>query len=524
MYPSTDNTQPITLLDLLQSVVRYRNRAAIAAGALLVSIAAVVMLLPKRYDSDAKLLVRLGKSSVGLDPTATTGQIISIQESRESEINSVLDMLDSRGLAEDVVDKVGAERILEKFAWVEQTLEALEGLIPSGGGVPTKSGKLTPEEMEQQQQRELAVKELKSMLQIKSPRKSTTISITCRGREPYLAQEIVQAVIDVYQQMHISAYQAEGSLQFFEEKFREQEGILAATQEQLRTAKNEMMMITIHGKQESLQQQINENQKMQLDTQAELVGAEARVQELQATMMALPTEIPSAVTSGIADASNDSMRGRLYELEIEEQELASKYSEGHPLLQKVRAQLASSRRIYNEQQKEREQSVVASNPVRERQHTELLSAKGALSSLQAKQNSLLKTAEDLRQKLEKVNQFELESDALQRKLDIVRETYQVYAKKLEESRINQAMQAESVSNVSIVQEPSLILRHTSPKRGLLLALAVVMSGLGGIAVAVLSEWFHRTQQSARQVHLDDLPVEGSRIPREDRIRIVSKTS
>lgn len=450
----------------------------------------VVLLLPKRFDSDAKLFVRLGRGSVTLDPAATTGQTISIQESRETEINSVVDMLQSRGVAEQVVKSIGPDRILRKYSWIERNLEWLQGLIPelpSSPAVGDDGPQMTEAEVEAQEQIELAIKDLQENLQIKSPRKSTTISIAFRGRDPHLAQQVNQSVIDAYRKLHIQAYQADGSLEFFEEKFNEQSKLLMDTQDELRYAKDEMMIITIQGKQDSLQQQITENQKMQLDVRAELVAAKARVSELQRDMLSLPTEIPSAVTSGIAEVSTDSMRGRLYELEIQEQELASKYSDDHPSLQKVRVQLASSRRTYEQQQKDRDQSVISSNPVREKQHTELLGARAAMFGLEAKQKALQETAEELRDRLEKVNRFEMESDILQRKIDMARETYQVYARKLEESRINQALDVSSQSNVSVVQEPSLSIKHSSPKRGMLLALAAVMSCIGGVAVAVLSD-------------------------------------
>ena len=491
MEPNLSNARPMTLLDLYFAVLRKRGLAIKTAIVLMLLASVVVMLLPKRFDSDAKLFVRLGRGSVSLDPAATTGQTISIQESRETEINSVVDMLESRAVAEQVVRTIGADRILKKYSWIERNIEWLESLLPELPGAATVADNdgpsLTEEEIDEQKDLEAAIKDLQENLQIKSPRKSTTVSISYRGRDPFLAQEINKTVIEAYKDLHIRAYQADGSLEFFEDKFNEQSKLLLESQEELRYAKNEMMIITIQGKQDSLQQQITENQKMQLDVRAELVAAKARVSELQRDMLSLPTEIPSTVTSGIADAGTDTMRSRLYELEIQEQELASKYSDDHPTLQKVRVQLASSRKTYEEQQKERDQSVVASNPVREKQHSELLAARAAMFGLEAKQTVLQQTAEELRDRLEKVNRFEMESDMLQRKIDMARETYQVYARKLEESRINQALDVGSQSNVSIVQEPSLTLKHSSPKRSILFVLAAVMSSVGGIALAVLSD-------------------------------------
>ncbi len=257
----------------------------------------VVLLLPKRYDSDAKLFVRLGRGSVSLDPAATTGSTIALQESRETEINSVVDMLQSRGVAEEVVKQIGPERILKKYSWIERQLEWVGGIVPElssgsvGNDIDPDAPVMTEEEVEDRKRLELAVKDLQENIQIKSPRKSTTISITFRGRDPFLAQKVTTTLIDTYKQLHIKAYKADGSFAFFQQKYDEQSKILQESQDELRYAKDEMMIITMQGKQDSLQQQITENQKMQLDVRAELVAAKARVSELQRDMLSLPTEV-----------------------------------------------------------------------------------------------------------------------------------------------------------------------------------------------------------------------------------------
>src|SRR6185369_7902508 len=63
--------------------------------------------------SQSKLLLRLGRENVVLDPTATFGQTaVSVPQSRENEINSALEVLKSRPLIEQVVDSVGPGAIL----------------------------------------------------------------------------------------------------------------------------------------------------------------------------------------------------------------------------------------------------------------------------------------------------------------------------------------------------------------------------------------------------------------------------
>jgi uncharacterized protein involved in exopolysaccharide biosynthesis len=69
---------------------------------------------PKVYRSEGKLLVRLGRENATLEPTATLGHDlpISIPPSRETEVNSVVEILESRALYEEVVDAISPAVIL----------------------------------------------------------------------------------------------------------------------------------------------------------------------------------------------------------------------------------------------------------------------------------------------------------------------------------------------------------------------------------------------------------------------------
>src|SRR5438105_232682 len=86
--------------DVLRALYCHKGKAVLAFFAVLGATAVGLYVWPAKYASDAKLFVRLGRESVGLDPTATTGQTISVSETRESEINSILDIVGSRAMVE----------------------------------------------------------------------------------------------------------------------------------------------------------------------------------------------------------------------------------------------------------------------------------------------------------------------------------------------------------------------------------------------------------------------------------------
>ena len=476
--------QPITLFDIFAAVIEYRWRAGFTFLMLLVVSAVAVVLFPKKYESEAKLFVRLGRGSVTMDTAATTGQTIAIQESRESEINSVVDMLESRQLAENVVSKIGAERILKKYSLVEQTMDTLSDMVPEmSSTIIDGEDAMTPEEVDKQKRFELAVKYVVKNTKIKSPKKSTTVTIACRARTANLAKDIAETVIESYNAMHLAAYKSAGSYNFFEENFAEHERMVKEYEDEMREAKNQMTLITIKGKQESLQEQITQVQKDITLANAELFAARASLLDFMADMDRLPEEMPSEKVTGVAST----MRDQLYELEIKEKELASKYKPVHPILVKLREQLDTSREILTDQEKERVQNVVASNPVRQDVHKDLLKEKAKVAGFEAKVASLRKIESALHEELREVNLFEVKSSELQRRIDIAGDNHKTYAKKLEQSRISNALDEEAISNVSVVQKPSFQMKHVSPKRSLLAALGVLFSMFGAVFVAVASD-------------------------------------
>ena len=72
---------------------------------------AAFLVWPRKYSSEGKVYVQLGRIATEISPT-TGSQSISVQDTRESEVLSVVEIIRSRGVTEAVVDEVGAKRIL----------------------------------------------------------------------------------------------------------------------------------------------------------------------------------------------------------------------------------------------------------------------------------------------------------------------------------------------------------------------------------------------------------------------------
>ena len=101
------------LRDVYYVLFRHKLKVIIFFIVVFVTVTLGTFLASEIYRSDAKVLVRLGRESVSLDPTATTGPVISVGQQRENEIKSELEILNSKELVEKVVDAIGPEAFLE---------------------------------------------------------------------------------------------------------------------------------------------------------------------------------------------------------------------------------------------------------------------------------------------------------------------------------------------------------------------------------------------------------------------------
>ncbi len=195
--------QPAPLRTSLRALFRHKKKALLWFVVTVGGAGLWTAYGPKTYRSDSKLFVRLGRESVTLDPTATTGQVVSITESRESEMNSIYEMLHNRELYVAVALEVGPEEILglpepapeatpvdaggvntetaavEAGAWGKMAdwgRNAFQSFVESLRGMngATEEAKLL----------DGAVRKLENSLHLAAVRKSSIVSVACDARTP----------------------------------------------------------------------------------------------------------------------------------------------------------------------------------------------------------------------------------------------------------------------------------------------------------------------------------------------------
>lgn len=427
---------------VLRPFFRFWRRGMACFVAVMALASVALYFCPREYVSEAKVLVRLGRENMGVDPTASTSEFVALESNREAEMNSVIHSLSSRSNIEKVLDIVGADADLS---------------------VPLE--------------REQALRSLSRQISVSSPRNSTVIVLSCLAEDPTRAQHVVKSLLDVSLEEHLRVNRTAGSYTFFDDQAKLLKSELDRALAELRDVKNRYSLVTLEGKRQGLQEQLNAVELRQQQTEADLVAAEAGMAKMAEGLNGLSPQLVRQLVGGTPNDGLEGMRQRLYELQTREAQLRSRKSEDHPEVIAIREEVRDAQRIFESEVPQQQQAAKA-----------LANADEAnAASLRARLVSLAAQHRQLKSELSELNDQALHVIELERRIELLDANYKTYAKGLEQARIDEELKNGGISNLSVIQAPSFVPKAVSPKKALTLVLAFIAACGSGIGMMLLSE-------------------------------------
>jgi len=494
-------------------------------------VAGATMMTSPRYFSESKLLVRLGRENVTLDGTATMGGglAMAVPTSREDEINSVVEMLNSRIFAERLVDEFGVSAMLgrpvdtgrrhaaapaigdsaissaldrdrARAVWAARAAGVsgrpavhLAGLPLSLDALTQGSGqwwaRLNP--FDEVGPREQAITYVRKRLSADAQRKSNVITVSYEARTPEFAQTVVQKLVEIFLENHIRTSRAAGSRDFFESQTAETYARLQRVEATLRDIKDTTGVTSIADQRRILVERLGGLEDQVLTTEAALAVAVSEVQATAKRLATLPEMLVTERASGIANEAVDGMRQQLYLLQLREQELLSKYTEAMPAVQEIRRQISEAEAILAKEQGDRTQVTSGRNPAYEALHLALLTAQSNVASQQAKLKASRQQLIEARSGLTALNDHEMRLAHVQRELDLQDDNYRRYAANLEQVRIDQALETERISNISVVQPATYVEKPVRPRKLFNLGIGFLVACFGSFGLALVVDHFEQ---------------------------------
>ena len=375
-------------------LLRHKWKALFVFVAVVGAAAAVTALSPRTYRSEAKLFVRLGRENATVDPTATLGRdpVIAVPTMRDSEINSVVEILSSRVLLEKVVDAIGPEALLERPGTAGDggrgTRDGGRGIGDAAHSPPTSRVSRPTSHLPSPaasvdwrgwlermnlatplSERDRAIVWLVKRLSVKPVRKSEVVVVSCDAQSPELAQKVVSRLVEFYLAEHGRWNRTTGAHDFFAQQTSVTQTRLAQAEERLREFKNRTGIVSPEGQRQLLAARISRLEDELAQNAAAAAAAEARIRGHRETLSSEPTAVVTSQIAGYSDDGTDRMREQFYVLQLQEQAAAVKYTEAHPVRQQMHEQAAAAKGILNQEGRSRTQVTTA--PTKRREQAEL---------------------------------------------------------------------------------------------------------------------------------------------------------
>lgn len=482
---------------LSRAIRRHFGEVVVACVVCVGAAAAYTAFAPLYYGSEAKIFVRLGHESVALDPTATTtGQTVSVQDLRETELNSVFEMLTSRMILEGVVDHFGPASVLGSNDPQEPPLRD-----------PTPLDRLNP--LTTYSRRDEAIQFLAKRLSVTNAKKSDVITIFCEGRTPEAARAIVQEVIDLGRDSHTRVNRIAGSLDFFTEQTAAEQKRLIGLEEQLRELKDRSGVSSLDQQREIRLKQVGDLEQEISRSNRATPASEAQRRVLQARLGQQTPLVVTSETTGMCLTTPSRMREQLYALQIKKHEMESNFTEAHPLMVVVNAQVAQAQATLN-----REATIPEVTKGENKTYKDLevavVNNEASSASLRAEQESLTQQLADARHSLKDINGVELQLARMDREIELSRTKYRRYADNSEQARIEQAMAAERISNINVLQQPTVSFTPVRPRTVFNLSIGLGLGLISAAALVALGESRRRIGSSSNgSAHMENGSSDGN---------------
>lgn len=451
------NSVPLVVAKFLW---QHRRRVTVVCLTGCALTLAYLLVAKREYQSEAKILIRPGRESTALDPTAQAAQILSTAETRESQVYAVDELLSSRGLAEKVVDRLGVAAVLEKTP---------------GGSMPSAK------------EREVAIKGFQKTLDVSTAGKTSVVTVAYEAKDPEFAQHVLETLLDVARDEYLRIHRVTGSQEFFVEQSGLLKERLAELERRLRDLKAETGVSSLATQRDLLLKSIDALQIDLVRARADQQSAGAEVAQRRDEMKRTPELVVTSRATGLPQTSGQTLREKLYDLEVREREIAAKLTPSHPELVAIRNQLAEARSIF-EHENVPEQVTQSVNSTHQAAELAVQERQASVSALAARTQSLEDAIAGLQGKLKQLDDSELDVDNLQREIELAQASYRKYAENLEEARINQALEEAKISSLNVMEYPTLTATPVRPHPVVILTVGFVLSLMAGVAAALLAEY------------------------------------
>lgn len=481
-------TIPAPNIDGLLVVVIRRWRWIVATTlAFGIGVLLALPFLTVSYQVSASLLVKLGREQVA--PPVAGVNVQSAPFKRTEDVTSEIEILENKALIERLVNDLGVEYFtftpppqtlfqhVKAFArTVVRTVRDAWTEVLIWVGLEKR---LTPFQK--------IVSTLQASIRTEAVRRSDVISVTLLATDPDAGKTVLKRLLELYQEEHIRVFKTPGATEFLEEKVRAAEKRLVELEERQRRFAAQGTVWDFDTQSRQLLQRRFEAQQALARTLEQRGQLEAELAQYEQAARA-PAAAQRTQRIEQVNPAVQVLQGRILERRAALATIRLTFTEDS---QRVRDELAQLRELEallarteaTAVQSETFQTPLSAQDV-ERGLADRRNRVAGLASLAQRQSV---TLAEVDAEVRRVSLLGEEARRLAREAAVAEQSFRLHQQRLDEARINEALDEARISNVALIGEPVASVRPVRP-RAMLMFLAALGAGLfGSIAVFLLRD-------------------------------------
>ena len=475
--------QQITLSQVVGALYKHKFKAFTAFVLVMLTVVALFLVWPRKYASEGRLFVQLGRNNRGLDPTPGNSSV-TIQDSRETEIRSVVELMKSRAILESTVDEIGADAILESpFDGLFDLVELPD--VSTLWSSPAEDG-MSNDEYQRLKRDDMAARLLEKSTTVHSEKNTSVISIYVKGPSARLSQKLVDTMMRKTKEKHLEVHAIKGSTEFFDNEFSKQEKILNKAVERQKKFRDINGFLSVDDARRSLQLVINKLESDLVDAKANLAESN---ESFERTNQQLAEILPRVAIpkTGVERSSFEDSTTELFTLKLEAERLRGQFTANHPQIPIVDAQIAKLERELESMTTDRTENEEISNPVYEQVKVDLVRAKSKANAARARLDDLREKYSSASDEILELNAAKTKGIELDRNVMIARQDLEIFVKKRAESFVMRELDRQSISDVVVAQPGNFVVKHVNPRGSLMIPMGGLLAFLCAIGTALYYE-------------------------------------
>lgn len=350
---------------------------------------------------------------------------------------------------------------------------------------------------------------LKEKVKVEPVTGSDLITVSVEGEDPKWIAQMANNVVAAFSERlaEISRQQAHSARNFIEEQLEVVKKDLAQSEERLKTYKEENKILEPQGE---IAQAIARGGRIQAameEAQLASLEAERQLSSLSGALSGEEQTILSATTLG-RNPLIAQYQSKIGELEVQLAGSREKYTEQHPTVIGLKAELGQAQKELTKQVAEVVNSQTKSlNPTYQGIQQNLINLRAASLATQAKANALSSLQTEAEAEFSGLPKKELELARLARDVKVREEIYMMLSQRHEEVRITEAMKTGDVHVVDLAMPPVTPIK---PRKMVNLAISIMLALFVGVGMAFFLEYMDDTIKTPQELEQElGLPVLGT---------------